>query len=146
MRLKNRISKYSGCLAFSAGALARMLDSIAEEEFGNRLGLSASHAFILKEAIEQPGVQPSEVAKELHLKPSTITRLVDKLAYQGLIERRQEGKIVRLFATALGQEMKPQVLEAWEAVFERYGAILGRQKAMELTSRIYEAVSHLSAE
>lgn len=123
-----------------------MLESITEEEFGNRLGLSSSHAFILKEAIEQPGVQPSEVAKELHLKPSTITRLVDKLVAQNLIERRQEGKLVRLFATKQGIDLKPKVLEAWEAVFERYASMLGKQKAMELTSRIYEAVAHLTAE
>jgi hypothetical protein len=42
--------------------------------------------------------------------------------------------------------MKPAILEAWGAVFERYAESLGAQKAMELTSRIYEAVSNLAAE
>ncbi len=123
-----------------------MLDSVAEEEFGSRLGLASSHAFILKEAIEQPGVQPGEVAKELHLKPSTITRLVDKLVAQNLLERRQEGKLVRLYPTKEGIALKPKILEAWVAVFDRYAAILGKQQAMELTSRIYEAVSQMAAE
>lgn len=139
--MSQRISKYSGCLFFSAGALCRKLDKLADEVFSHHLQLSASHAFILKEIIENPGIKPGEVAQELHLKPSTITRLVDKLCERGLVMRNFMGKSSHLSASEEGKVLLPAIRNAWEDLNKNYSQALGRPRAMELTSRMYEAAN-----
>jgi len=83
-------TRFSACLLFSANALARAITAIGDEEFG-RVGLSYSHAYLLSEVINQPGITPSALSDTLYLTPSTITRLVEKLEQKQLVRRESEG-------------------------------------------------------
>ncbi|RRB02197.1 MarR family winged helix-turn-helix transcriptional regulator [Larkinella rosea] len=139
---KKRISKYSNCLNFTANALARVMTNISDDEFG-RLGLTASHAFVLKEAIENPGIQPKELSGELHLTPSTITRLIEKLELKKLVERKIEGKHTLVYATEKGIVMLPDIKKAWDNLMRRYADILGDESSRKMTDLLYGAVKAL---
>ena len=145
MIAEKRVSKYSSCLNFTANALARVMTNISDEEFG-RLGLTASHAFVLKEAVENPGVQPKELSGELHLTPSTITRLIEKLELKKLVERKMEGKHTLVYATEKGIKLLPEVKQAWDNVFRRYADILGDENSRKMTDLLYGAVKALGKE
>ncbi|GAB3492232.1 hypothetical protein GCM10027341_06140 [Spirosoma knui] len=135
-------TRYSACLLFSANALARAITAIGDEEFG-RFGLSYSHAYLLCEVVDQPGITPSELSETLCLTPSTITRLVEKLEQKQLVRRESEGKKTLIYSTPAGEEIKPAVSEAWNRVGARYSQLIGEQNVCQLTQQVFKAAKAL---
>ena len=106
-------SPYRNCLYFSTTAFYRLLNQMAELEFGE-IGLTPSHAFILMTVNEKKEVHTGEIAKELFLAPSTVTRLIDKLVSMDLVERKSDGKYIRIVATPRGLERDLRIRKAWD--------------------------------
>lgn len=136
--MENNKSIFCDCLYFSANSLARNLTKLAEDAFAVT-GLAPSHAFALMVINRKPGVSPSEIAKEMHMMPSTITRFLDKLELKGYISRNSEGKTSELFPTEKGKEIYPKLGEAWYSLLENYNSIIGKEEAAELATRLYDA-------
>ncbi len=130
------------CLYFTANSLSRIITRMAEEEF-SITGISPSHAFLMLLVNANPGIGPTELANELHLAPSTVTRLVDKLAGKGLLERRADGKTIGVYPTEAGEQVQETIYQAWHRLFERYSAKLGETYSQELTQMIDEASQRL---
>ncbi|GAB3972423.1 hypothetical protein GCM10028806_24500 [Spirosoma terrae] len=135
-------SRYSACLLFSANALARAITAIGDEEFG-RFGLCYSHAYLLCEVVEQPGITPSQLSETLSLSPSTITRLVEKLEQKQLVRRESEGKKTLIYPTNEGEALQPAVAKAWDRVGERYSKAIGEADVCQLTQQIKKATQVL---
>ncbi len=134
--------RYGACLLFAANALARAITAMGEEEFG-KLGLAHSHAYLLREVVNQPGVTPSHLSETLHLTPSTITRLVEKLEQKQLVVRATEGKNTLVRPTQTGIDLYPAMLAAWDRLWDRYSAMLGPEAAKCLAQQIFEAARKL---
>jgi len=133
---------YCKCLYYSANALARIITKIAEEEFAV-VNLAPSYAFILMSVIKNPGIQAGELAKIMMLKPSTVTRLVDKLIEQELLKKHTEGRTTFIYATAKAVEINEQIKAAWFKIYNRYTDVLGEAFANELTGNIYQSAIKL---
>lgn len=134
-----QINEYlHNCLYFTASRLARLVSEMAGEEF-TATGLSPSHAFMMMLVNANPGITPATLGESLHLAPSTITRLADKLEAKGYIERRSEGKFSYIHPTEKGNLLQEAIEKAWEALYERYCAILGTGKADTLNRLIDRA-------
>ncbi len=136
-------SKYCGCLFFSANALARKLSKMADEEY-KITGLSSSHALLLLTINDQPGIQPKELADEVQLTPSTVTRLLDKLENKKFIKREEEGKTVKVYSTEKGNALTPSIKEAWQRLYKRYTEVVGQKQAKEMTGWIYNTAQLLN--
>src|SRR3954464_11211675 len=63
--MKTSESRYCKCMYFVSGALSRKIEKLATESW-KKVGLSPSHAYLLMMVIEEPGVQPTDLSKELH--------------------------------------------------------------------------------
>ena len=111
-------------LFFLTGALSRKLSKEADDAFAS-IGLSSSHALILVMINRDPEIQPSTLAKKLHLKPSTITRLVQKLERRKLVERESKGRATAIVCTTKGNELTEDVHETWEQLLEEKEEQLG---------------------
>lgn len=135
-------TRFSACLLFSANALARAITAIGDAEFG-RFGLSYSHAYLLCEVVDQPGVSPSQLSNTLYLTPSTITRLVEKLEQKHLVRRETEGKKTLVYPTAAGEALRPAIAEAWQRAGEQYAAAVGPDKICDLTQQVFRAARAL---
>ena len=133
------------CLFFTANSLARSISRLAEEEFG-RLGLVPSHAFLLMLVIDRPGISQKDLAAQLHLAPSTVSRFVDVLAGRGLLEKRGLGKQVQAWPTAAGQAQLAPIQLAWGEIHRRYSAILGEEEGRSLARLTDEAQRRLDGE
>lgn len=133
---------FNNCLYFTVSKLSRAITKMAEESF-QKTGLSPTHAFLMMLVIEKPGISQSELAEALHLKPSTITRFVDKLVDKGLIERKTEGKRSFNFPTENGEAILKDINDGWKILFRSYSEILGEEEGKELNKLINEAGNKL---
>lgn len=129
---------FNNCLYFTVNKLSRAITKMAEDSFV-KTGLSPTHAFLMMLVIEKPGISQSELAEALHLKPSTITRFVDKLVEKGFIERKAEGKRSLNFPTEKGNEILKDIKEGWKILFRSYSDILGEEEGKALNKLINDA-------
>lgn len=137
-------STYCRCLYYSANALAREMTRMAEEEFAV-VGLAPSTALILLAVQEKPGVQPKEIAAIMHLTPSTVTRLVDKLVARGYVRRRAAGKAIELSPAGKARTVYPKIREAWRNLYRRYSRVLGERQGQRLAAEVFGATQRLEA-
>lgn len=111
-------------LAFLINDVGRLLRTYADQE-ARRYGMTRAQWAVLKRLESNEGLKQSELADMLDLQPITLTRLVDRLCDNGLIERRadpNDRRAKRLFLTpaaqplmdrldALGQRLLESILE-----------------------------------
>lgn len=136
--MKTSESKYSKCLYFTANALARKIEKLAQESW-SKVNLTPSHAYLLLMVIEEPGLQPSFISNHLQLQPSTVTRLIEKLEEKKLLVRTTEGKMTNVYPTPKGKEMLPKLKECVEEFSSRYTAILGKEESVRIVQSIGKA-------
>ncbi len=126
------------CLYFTANSLSRVITRMAEEEF-RITGLSPSHAFLMMIVNDNPGIGQKELSERLRLAPSTVTRFVDTLEYKGLLIRKSQGKLTKIFSTDKGKGLEIEISKAWKNLYQRYSNVLGAEGGDELTRLIDEA-------
>lgn len=76
-------------IAFTIKDVARMLGTYADQQ-GRALGISRAQWTVLVRLDRCEGLKQSELADVLDLQPISLTRLLDRLAENGLIERRAD--------------------------------------------------------
>src|SRR5215831_8476073 len=88
-------------LAFAINDVARLLRTYADHAAG-RFGMTRAKWAVLARLDRFEGLKQTELAEMLDLQPITLTRLLDKLADSGVIERRpdpDDRRAKRLFLT-----------------------------------------------
>lgn len=137
------IDGYLRCsLFFAASALRKTISKMAEEEF-RRLGLCPFHAFTLVLIVDTPGLSQKELASELLLAQSTVSRSVDALVDRGFLEKQSEGKTARIFPTDEGRVMDGKIRDVARNINDRCCSVLGEEEVEDLTRRNYEAYRKL---
>lgn len=134
--MKTSESIFCSCLYFTTNALARKVEKLATESW-KKIGLSPSHAYLLKLVLEEPGMQAGQLAEQLQLTPSTITRLIEKLEEKKLVLRATEGKATNVFPTQKAKELKPQIKQCIDEFYEKYVKILGKEESRQLINKMH---------
>jgi DNA-binding MarR family transcriptional regulator len=116
---------------------------MGEEEF-QKTGMSPSHAFLVMLVNDNPGIAQKELAENLQLAPSTVTRFIDTLVYKGYLKRIAEGKASKVFPTDECKKLQVTIEDAWKSLHMRYSKILGRREGDALTAMIDAASDKLS--
>ncbi|MGQ5396608.1 MarR family winged helix-turn-helix transcriptional regulator [Paenibacillus sp. M.A.Huq-84] len=130
------------CLYFTANRLGRVISKMAEDEFATS-GLSPTSAFLLMAVFEKEGISQKELGEMLHLQPSTVTRLIEKLVIKGLITSRVEGRLSLIFATDKGKAMDETINECWNNLRKRYSELLGEKEGDDLSLHLYKVSDQL---
>ena len=119
--------------AFLISDVARLLRNHADQR-ARQFGMTRAQWAVLARLESNEGLKQSELAEMLDLQPITLTRLVDRLCANGLIERRadpDDRRAKRLYLTPqarplmdrlaeLGQDMMKTVLGGFDvATIER---------------------------
>ena len=123
------------CLFFTVNRVSRIVAKMAEDEF-SMSGLSPTYAYLLMAVYDKEGISQKELGEILHLQPSTITRLVEKLISRGLIYSDVNGRISLIYTTDKGKELEKTIHECWMNLRSRYRDILGEKEGDELTLRL----------
>jgi len=115
-------------IAFNLMDVARMMRTYADQR-ARQFGISRAQWTVLVRLDRFEGLKQSELAEVLELQPISLTRLLDRLAENGLIERRPDPKdrrANRLYLTPaarplldklakLSTEIMDQVLDGFDA-------------------------------
>jgi MarR family transcriptional regulator, transcriptional regulator for hemolysin len=75
--------------AFILNDVARMLRTLADQE-ARKFGMTRAQWGVLFRLERSEGLKQSELADLLDIQPITLTRLIDRLCDNGLIERRSD--------------------------------------------------------
>ncbi|WP_169749201.1 MarR family winged helix-turn-helix transcriptional regulator [Flavihumibacter petaseus] len=135
-------SRYSRCMYFASGALARKIEKLAMETW-RKVSLSPSHGYLLMMVLDQPGIQPGSVAGQLQLSPSTVTRLVEKLEEKKLVTRTTDGKVTRIHPTAEGKALYPELELCISQFHEKLDGLVDRTSADHLIRQINQVTDKL---
>lgn len=100
----------------------RKIDRVSAEHL-RAWGLSVAHFDVLAQVGAAEGVTQQELAARLLVTKGNICQLLDRLEGQGLLVRRQEGRVNRLHLTPDGRRLHDAVVPAQEALITR---LLGR--------------------
>ncbi|MGN8647974.1 MarR family winged helix-turn-helix transcriptional regulator [Gracilibacillus sp. HCP3S3_G5_1] len=123
------------CLYFTSSRFTRIITKMAEEEF-TRSGLSPTAAYLLMVLYENQGLSQKEIGEILHLRPSTVTRICEKLKMKGLVYNKVEGRTSYIYTTEEGKELEATIYDCWMRLRDRYAEILGRETADELSVQL----------
>ena len=100
--------------------VARMLRTFADQK-GRQFGISRAQWIVLMRLDRSEGLKQSELAEILDLQPISLTRLLDRLAENGLIERRpdpHDRRANRLYLTSAARPLLKQLAALGEGLME----------------------------
>lgn len=129
---------FEECLYFNSNALARSVSRLWTEAY-KPLGLSPAHAFLLRAVLARPGIMPSELAQELHLSRSTVTRFLDSLAKRGFIIRNTvsgDGREISIFPSDQALSIKKELNLIGKQMTKKMHDCIGRDNVLETVKSI----------
>src|SRR5476651_2848035 len=100
-------------IAFTIMDVARLIKTYADQR-ARQFGISRAQWAVLIRIDRTEGLKQSELAEMLDLQPISLTRLLDRLADSGLIERRadpNDRRANRLFLMPAARPLLEQLME-----------------------------------
>jgi MarR family transcriptional regulator, transcriptional regulator for hemolysin len=110
-------------IAFTIMDVARMLKTYADQR-ARGFGISRAQWAVLIRIDRTEGLKQSELAEILDLQPISLTRLLDRLAANGLIERRADPHDRRANRLYLAPAAKPLIAQLAELGHEMMDTVL----------------------
>jgi len=107
-------------IGVSLNDVARMLRTFADQK-ARQFGISRAQWIVLMRLDRSEGLKQSELAEILDLQPISLTRLLDRLAESGLIERRpdpHDRRANRLYLTSAARPLLKQLASLGEDLME----------------------------
>jgi len=82
-------------------------------------GLHVGQDLLLMNVSEADGCTQNEIAECLGIQPATVTRMLQRVERNGLIERRKDpddNRITRVYLTEEGRRQEQRLTQLWESV------------------------------
>lgn len=131
-----------------SGSLNLLLIEVCKLHYANsrelleQLGLYRGQPPVLQALDRQEGLSHSELARQLHVRPATITQMIKRMEQAGFVQRRRDAedeRISRVYLTDLGRAIQGD-LERVLATIEA-GTFAGfnhteREQAAQFLSRM----------
>ena len=102
---------FEECLYFNSNSLARTVGRIWIAAY-RQYNLSPPQAFLLRAVLANPGLFPRELAGELNLSRSTITRFLDSLEKRDFLTRKptkKDGRELQVYPTKAAKEIHQEL-------------------------------------
>lgn len=88
----------------------------------SEIGLYAGQEVLLYQLWEGDGLSQKELAKRLEVKPQAISKMLDRMESEGVVERRSDpsdSRVSRVYLTDEGQALQEPVEELWDRAESR---------------------------
>ena len=129
---------FEECLYFNSNALARTVSRIWADAY-SQFDLSPPHAFLLRVVLAKPGLLPRELAEELNLSRSTITRFLNSLEQRNLLISKPtagDGRELQVYPTRAAKAMHQELDSTGENLTKLMGRILGRDEVSQTVANL----------
>lgn len=86
------------------------------QEHLSQIGLHTGQEMFLLRLWHADGQTQTELADEICVQPATITRMIDRLTKEGLVERRadpEDRRVSRVYLTEAGRVLQQPVEDIW---------------------------------
>lgn len=123
-------------IIFSIRMLVRALDVLSRKLAADS-GVTSPQLACLRHIVGEGTTTTTEIARNVHLSPSTVVGIIDRLEEKGLVDRerdKQDRRVVRLTPTDAGRKLAEETPHPVEALFEN-------QSARDLTEEDYERIA-----
>lgn len=120
---------FEHCIYFNTAALARTLERKWAEAFAP-LGLTVPQAFTLRMVLAQPGSLQYQLADQLGIARSTLTRLLDALESKSLVKRKTsagDGREIEVYPTPAAEEISSQLEQLAKGVTATIKSNIGKE-------------------
>lgn len=131
--MQNRQLRTPGLLAWMR--LARVfqkVDRAASESLRCRQ-LSPAQVDVLAKVGSSEGISQQELANALLVTKGNVCQLLDKMEGSGLLERRPDGRVNRLFLTEQGRRIHDEVVPKHDAMLGAYFNALAPDEQHQLS-------------
>ncbi len=95
-------------------------------------GLNNAQFDVLAHVGADEGIMQQELADSLLVTKGNVAQLLDRMEKRGLIERRPQGRINRLFLTDEGRQTFAEVVPAHEAMIDDRLSVLSEEERRQL--------------
>ena len=126
---------FERCLYFNSNALVRRINKKWEQAY-EKTGLSPAHAYLLRLVLEKGELSQKQIAEELQLEKSTVTRFVTTLEDRGLIGREKIGREQIIRPSAAAKKMKQQLNRIGDKLYQELQHMLGDTELKQMVSRV----------
>lgn len=131
-----------GCSSFKLRQLSRRVSQEYDAVLADS-GLKTSQYSLLSKIVKLGPLRPGQLAAEMEMDASTLTRNLQPLVAQGWVRigAGEDGRSRRVSATAAGREKRAQAKRAWKKAQLTFNARLGTA----LVSRLHAALDECLA-
>jgi DNA-binding MarR family transcriptional regulator len=106
--------------------------------------LSPAQVDVLAKVSSSEGISQQELANALLVTKGNVCQLLDKMEASGLLERRPDGRVNRLFLTELGRQTHDEVVPNHDAMLAGHFEALTPRDQRELL-RLLRQLDHAMA-
>ncbi|OAT84953.1 hypothetical protein A6P54_19955 [Bacillus sp. MKU004] len=103
-------------------------------------GVTASQERLLTLLYKKEGVTQSELHHELHIKPSSLTKLVDVLVHKGLVKRETselDGRTKHIYLTEAGKQKEERLWQIKEEIEAHITQLLNEHQLTSLIELLH---------
>jgi DNA-binding MarR family transcriptional regulator len=123
-------------IIFSIRMLVRALDVLSRKLAADS-GVTSPQLACLRHIVTEGTTTTTEIARNVHLSPSTVVGIIDRLEEKGLADRerdKEDRRIVRLTPTEKGRRLVEETPHPVKAMFDT-------RRARDLTEEDYERIA-----
>ena len=137
--------KPQGCTNLKLRQLMRRVAQHYDAEVG-KTGLKGTQYSLLSYAVKLGPIRPGDLAREMKIDASTLTRNLRPLIDAGWLrlDAGADGRSRLVSATDAGREKRQEAQRRWRVAQEGINRILGAQRVVELHSLIDDCMELLS--
>jgi DNA-binding MarR family transcriptional regulator len=137
--------KPQGCTNLKMRQLMRRVARLYDAEVG-KTGLKGTQYSLLSYVVKLGPIRPVDLAREMKVTPSTLTRNLRPLVDAGLLrqERGADARSQLVSVTDAGREKRQEAQRRWRAAQEAVNEKLGPRRVVALHSLLDECMDLLS--
>lgn len=137
--------KPQGCTNIKLRQLMRRVAKHYDDEVG-KTGLKGTQYSLLSYVVKLGPIRPGDLAAEMKIGPSTLTRNMRPLIDAGWLELGPgaDGRSRLLSVTPAGREKRQEAQRRWRVAQEGINQMLGSRRVVELHALIDECLELLS--
>jgi len=136
---------FEKCIYFNSNALTRQINKIWDDAF-KPFGLSPSHAYVLRLVLDQPGISMKQIAVELELAPSTVTRFIDSLINKQFLSRETDNDDKRgilILPSKQAKKIHKKLEQTGQQLYADMNKLLGKKNFSSLVTDIRKTRNQL---